>query len=266
MTWFKIDDSFYDHPKVFDAPDCAVALWVRAGTWSARNLTDGFVPAGMPARLCDDPDTAIRELIRRGLWSRAKDGYRFHDWADYQPTREAKEREREAAAERQRKRRAHLKGQVNGTPVTEVSRRDSRVSRGVSHGVSSPAPTRPDPTTQVPSEPAALPARQPTITQRSKAITDAYAAAEPMCKWPAVNAIVIKAIKSERFTDDEIRDGLLRLAGEGRGVTVETLRVELSGLPANARAVRPSTTDQRVAQAAALVAQLEAGQALEIPR
>jgi hypothetical protein len=52
MTWFKIDDSFYDHPKVFDAPDCAVALWTRAGTWSARNLTDGFVPTGMPARFC----------------------------------------------------------------------------------------------------------------------------------------------------------------------------------------------------------------------
>jgi hypothetical protein len=75
MTWFKIDDSFYDHPKVFDAPDCAVALWTRAGTWSARNLTDGFVPTGMPARLCDDPDTAVKELVRRGLWLR--DGRRL---------------------------------------------------------------------------------------------------------------------------------------------------------------------------------------------
>lgn len=88
MTWFKVDDSFYDHPKVFDAPDCAVALWTRAGTWSARNLTDGFVPAGMPARLCGDPDTAVKELVRRGLWSRKPGGYQFHDWHDYQPTSE----------------------------------------------------------------------------------------------------------------------------------------------------------------------------------
>jgi hypothetical protein len=88
MTWFKVDDSFYDHPKVFDAPDCAVALWTRAGTWSARNLTDGFVPTGMPARLCDDPDRAVRELLNRGLWSRSKGGYLFHDWREYQPTRE----------------------------------------------------------------------------------------------------------------------------------------------------------------------------------
>jgi hypothetical protein len=88
MTWFKIDDSFYDHPKVFDAPDCAVALWTRAGTWSARNRTDGLVPAGMPARFCDDPDRAIKELVQRGLWSRTRGGFQFHDWHDYQPTRE----------------------------------------------------------------------------------------------------------------------------------------------------------------------------------
>lgn len=88
MSWFKVDDSFYDHAKVFDAPDCAMALWIRAGCWSARNLRDGFVPAGMPARLCDDPDTAVRELLNRGLWRRAKDGYQFHDWSEYQPSAE----------------------------------------------------------------------------------------------------------------------------------------------------------------------------------
>lgn len=76
---------------------------------------------------------------------------------------------------------------------------------------------------------AVLPQR--TITQRSKAITDAYAEAEPMCKWPAVNAVVIRALKAEKWADDEVRDAVLRLAKEGRGVTVETLRVELNGLP-----------------------------------
>lgn len=86
MTWFKVDDSFYDHPKIFDAPDCAVALWVRAGAWSARNLTDGFVPTGMPARLCGDHDTAVRELVDRGLWRRTRRGYQFHDWNTYQPS------------------------------------------------------------------------------------------------------------------------------------------------------------------------------------
>jgi hypothetical protein len=74
-----------------------------------------------------------------------------------------------------------------------------------------------------------------SITQRSKRITDAYAAAEPMCKWPAVNGVVIKAIKSNRFADDEIRDALLRMAAENRSVTVDSLRTELAGLPARSR-------------------------------
>lgn len=77
-------------------------------------------------------------------------------------------------------------------------------------------------------------AREPppkSVTQRAKAITDAYSETEPMSKWPAVNAIVIKAIKTERWGDDEIRAAMLRLAAEGRSVTVETLRVELNGQP-----------------------------------
>jgi hypothetical protein len=82
-----------------------------------------------------------------------------------------------------------------------------------------------------------------TITQRSKRLTDAYAVAEPMCKWPAVNGVVLSAIKSNHFTDDEIRDALLRLAAEGRSVTIDTLRTELRGLPPRNRA--PSGRDTK---------------------
>lgn len=75
-----------------------------------------------------------------------------------------------------------------------------------------------------------------SLTQRSRQITNAYSAIEPMCKWPAINAIVIRALKTEKWADDEVRDALLRLAAEGRSVTVDTLRVELSGLPPPKRA------------------------------
>jgi hypothetical protein len=70
-----------------------------------------------------------------------------------------------------------------------------------------------------------------TVNQRSRLITNAYAEAEPLCKWPAVNGIVIKAVQSGQFTDDAIREALLRLAKEGRSVTVDTLRTELRGFP-----------------------------------
>lgn len=136
MTWFKVDDSFYDHPKVFDAPDCAVALWVRAGTWSARNLTEGFVPAGLPARLCDDHDTAVRELVRRGLWSRTQGGYRFHDWTKYQPSKAEVEdlRAKRAAAGR-------LGGLAKGSKQ-KAGKSQASASGGAKQNA---APTRPDP-------------------------------------------------------------------------------------------------------------------------
>lgn len=75
MTAFKVSGSFYDHPQVFDAPDCAVALWTRSGAWSARNLTHGFIPDGMPEHFCDDPDVAVRELVRRKLWVPRRGGW-----------------------------------------------------------------------------------------------------------------------------------------------------------------------------------------------
>lgn len=157
MTWFKVDDSFYDHPKVFDAPDCAVALWTRAGTWSARNLTDGFVPTGMPARFCDDSELAVRELLNRGLWKRAKGGYQFHDWHVYQPTAEGVRtmREKKATAGR-------LGGLASGktrstTPSTSEASASAVASRLVE------PPTRPDPTNNNTSSSTAPPStdRQP---------------------------------------------------------------------------------------------------------
>jgi hypothetical protein len=75
-----------------------------------------------------------------------------------------------------------------------------------------------------------------------------------MCKWPAVNGVVIRAIKTEQWSDGEILSALLRMANENRSVTIDSLRTELGGLPppqgTNGR--RPSTGDQRVAAIQAL--------------
>lgn len=139
MTWFKVDDSFYDHPKVFDAPDCAVALWTRAGCWSARNLTEGFVPTGIPARLCGDPDTAVADLLRRGLWTRASGGYRFHDWTNYQPTAEQVEALRAKRAEAGR-----LGGLAKGRKQTASKSQASAKRVAKQNGT----PSRPPPSTK----------------------------------------------------------------------------------------------------------------------
>lgn len=94
-----------------------------------------------------------------------------------------------------------------------------------------------------------------TVTQRSKRITDEYTARVPLSNWPAINGVVIKALKSERYADTEIHQAMLRLADAGRSVTVETLRTELEGF-----APRPNKATERTQQGLAIVRKLEAEQ------
>lgn len=84
--WFKVDDSFYSNPKTAMLSDGAAALWLRSGSWSAQQLTGGFVPARM-VPMFRGSDDSVRELCDAGLWAydEQKDGYQFHDWSDYQP-------------------------------------------------------------------------------------------------------------------------------------------------------------------------------------
>lgn len=95
MPWFKIDDGFWSHPKVIELSDPAVALWVRAGSYCAGHLTDGLVRRSTLRMLGADRDAAI-ELVLAGLWDETGDGWSFHDWDEYQPTREQVLAEREA--------------------------------------------------------------------------------------------------------------------------------------------------------------------------
>lgn len=50
MPYFRVDDGFYDHPKVKSLPrgnvrKGAIFLWNQAGSWSSRYLLDGLVAA-----------------------------------------------------------------------------------------------------------------------------------------------------------------------------------------------------------------------------
>jgi hypothetical protein len=115
MTWFKVDDSFHSHPKVFAASPAALGLWVVAGSWSGANLSDGFVPDHVLPRLLPDSPSLAKELVTAGLWKRARGGYRFHDWGDFNPKRDDVEQERKAARERMRKLRNGRKSADQGS-------------------------------------------------------------------------------------------------------------------------------------------------------
>lgn len=130
MPWFKVDDALAFHMKALAAGNAALGLWVRAGSWSMQQLSDGFVPASMVTALGGGHKDA-KALTQAGLWHQVDGGFQFHDWAEYQPTRAEVAAEREATRERVKKHRAKQVG--NGD------------SNGVTNGVSTPAPSRPVP-------------------------------------------------------------------------------------------------------------------------
>lgn len=96
--WFKVDDLLAFHPKTLAAGNAAMGLWLRAGAWSAGLLTDGYIPNNIIISLGNT--SQAHKLCDAGLWVPDHDGYTFHDWSEFQPTRAEIEARRLAGAER----------------------------------------------------------------------------------------------------------------------------------------------------------------------
>lgn len=186
MTWFKVDDNFAFHPKVMEAGNAAVGLWVRCGAWSMSHLTDGFVPLEM-IKIFKGKKSDADRLVQAGLWIAEEDGYRFHDWGQYQPTRESVQETRAAWAERQKRAR-----KLRPTKVSQVSQvsqddvvpeegvtRDSRVSHA---NVTSPVTARQTRDSASP-VPVPVPDRTKRVSDGARAASAAPAAQRLLAEW-----------------------------------------------------------------------------------
>jgi len=137
MTWFRIDDGWHAHPKVIGLSFAARGLWLTAGTWCAQYLTDGAVPRKTLDAWGASHELA-RELVDVGLWGETPDGWQFHDWHDYQPTRADVMAKRSASADRMRVMRSGgVRANNSATPANGA--------QGVHAKLLTPVPSRPDP-------------------------------------------------------------------------------------------------------------------------
>lgn len=112
MPWFKVDDQLHSHPKGRRAGLPALGLWAMCGSWSMAYKTDGFVPDWVVTGWSNGRKLAD-QLVAASLWEpsnrNGEDGWEFHDWADFQPTSDEIEKERESARKRQRDRRQRMR-------------------------------------------------------------------------------------------------------------------------------------------------------------
>ena len=126
MSWVKLDDQFFMHPKVLPLSRGAKLLYLSALTYASAQLTDGHLneaAVSAVARTVGVQPRLSADLRDAGLWDRTEDGYVIHDYLAYNPSREQVLRARQAAAERT----ARWRGKRGA--------RD-----GVSDGVSTPSP------------------------------------------------------------------------------------------------------------------------------
>ena len=154
MPWFKVDDGFYDHPKVLELDMAARGLWVMAGAYCARHLTDGVI-TGRQIKVIGGTQKQAEKLVAAGLWS-ADDAppsarrYAFNDWREFQPTRDDVLSKRREDAERKRlargiKRDKQQKRKNVRADVQADSEAPSTLP-GLRAPSALPDPTRPDPT------------------------------------------------------------------------------------------------------------------------
>lgn len=181
MTWLKKDDRFPEHRKIRRLSDGAYRLHDTALCACAKDETDGLVTESDIADMQHGERLRkyVPALVLAGLWVPVANGWRIHDYLDYNPSRAQLDDKRAADRKRQEDRRHRLaearsqrdapgivpgsRGESeesvsdrsdNHTPDSDetpshedVSQRDSRVSHsGVTRESQHPDPTRPDPT------------------------------------------------------------------------------------------------------------------------
>ncbi len=249
--YVKLVVTFADDPKVralarYGADgNLARDLYVQMILHCKRLLTDGFVPAEQIGLLVyplapDHGNQLAKQLASVGLIKEVsnteandKQGWEICAYVKRNGTKEDVERLSQVRAEagrtggvKSRKRPAQRTSKASGK---QVANQDAEQNGSNAVSVSVRTNVLPEDRDIQPPTASAGEVETLTETQRSKRLTDAYAEAVPMCKWTAVNGVVLSAIRSGKFSDDEIRAALLRLAAENRSVTIDSLRTELIG-------------------------------------
>ena len=173
MTWTKLDDGIFDHPKMVKAGEDAANLYVRALVYCNRYLTDGRVEAEVLCVLTRKPDAEklVEALVRVGAWEAHPDGgWSVHNFHEHNPTAEQVEARRAEISEK----RARA-GKVGGKRSGEARSNEAKLKQHALDGAKqNEAPTRPDPThpDQRESDARAPDVRCPTTEPAAKSATD----------------------------------------------------------------------------------------------
>lgn len=149
MPWGKMDDKFHRNRKVRELRRLkggreALGTWVYWWSWC---LDDPELTGVVPESELSAADARSAELlVSVGLWDRVADGYAFHDFAEYNPSRTQLDKKRTADRERVAAKRAESRADVARDNASDSRATVDATRDGVAATrASRPVPSRPDP-------------------------------------------------------------------------------------------------------------------------
>jgi len=100
VTWAKLDDGFWMHPKVVMGGNEAAGIFARCLSYCGKYLTDGRIPAPVALSIAGNKK-ALDGVLDVGLLERLPSGDLWvRDYAHYNPLRDEIEAKREQRRER----------------------------------------------------------------------------------------------------------------------------------------------------------------------
>ena len=137
MSWVRLDDQWYDHPKLIALPELAQLLWVKGLTYAARYLTDGHLTAASADRLLASwrtSRTMAEKLVQAGLWEKTEAGFKIHDYEQYQPLACDVKAKRIAATQRMKRWRDGVTNAEQTPFVRQLACARPRAGSGIGSG------------------------------------------------------------------------------------------------------------------------------------
>lgn len=113
MTDTRLHPTFLSSPKIDALEDADFRTYVNGLVYAASQETDGAIPRRSLRLLHPTADllACAASLVRAGLWEPQADGWRVHDFLDFQTSKAQASAAREAARKRKAKSRASKSSQ-----------------------------------------------------------------------------------------------------------------------------------------------------------
>lgn len=274
MAWARLDDGFGDHPKVLELIDtlnemagaAAIGLWTLGLSYAHSTMRTAKIPGYIPRSFVHRarvPAAVGDWLYDVGLWEKADGGWIIHDFDDYLPSSELKAKRAEAGrrgAEARWGKKAAQEGSEEETPDGDSNLPSDAIWQ---EGKKCPEP-----------EPEPEPKKKTSSSsKRGTRIPDGFAINESMAAWCQKEYPQLSRQRAEAITVEFVDYWRGVPGAKGDKLDWEAtwrnrMRAKLddladgsgqSGTPAvrNGHPPRRSTTDERIEQADAALAEVK---------